>query len=46
MTVSPSTNLKAGDDVTVTVTYPYTLSILGVTFWGGPMKSKTVVRLE
>ena len=44
--ITSTTTLAAGDDVTVTVSYPYKLNILGVGLWNGPMVSKTVVRLE
>lgn len=46
ITVSPPQPWNAGTDVTVRVSYPYTLSILGVELWGGPMETETVVRIE
>jgi len=46
ITVSPPQPWKAGDTVTVHITYPYTLSIMGLTLWGGPMTSDAQVRIE
>lgn len=44
--ITPAQPWQPGTDVTVRVTYPYTLSILGVQLWGGPMETETVVRIE
>jgi len=43
--VSPAT-CPAGQDVTVNVTYPYSMNVLGMVVWSGPMRAKAVVRVE
>lgn len=45
VTVSPGSPWAAGVPVTVKVTYPYSLSILGVTFWSGPMTATSISRI-
>jgi Flp pilus assembly protein TadG len=35
-----------GQDIEIEAEYPYTLSIMGVEIWDGPMTAKAVVRVE
>lgn len=46
ITVSPPQPWKAGDTVTIHISYPYSLSIMGISFWGGPMTTDAQVRIE
>lgn len=46
ITVTPAQPWNPGQDVTVKVSYPYSLNILGVTVWNGPMETESVVRVE
>jgi hypothetical protein len=46
ITVTPAQPWKAGDTVTVHVTYPYSLNVMGVVVWSGPMTSDATVRIE
>ena len=46
ITVSPPQPWKAGDTVTVHVTYPYNLNVMGMVIWSGPMTSDATVRIE
>ena len=46
ITVSPSQPWTAGQSVTVTVTYPYNISIMGVVVGSGTLTSKTTQRIE
>lgn len=44
--VSISSTWSAGSDVTVTVTYPQKVSIMGVTFFDGTLTGRRTARLE
>lgn len=44
--VSPSSGLQAGSDVTVSASYPYSLSFFGVTLASGSLQSSTTERVE
>jgi Flp pilus assembly protein TadG len=46
ITVSPSTPWTSGQSVTVTVTYPYSISIMGLVVGSGTLKSTTTARIE
>jgi Flp pilus assembly protein TadG len=46
VTVSPGQPWTTGQTVTVTVTYPYTISLLGFVAGSGTLKSATTVRVE
>jgi Flp pilus assembly protein TadG len=46
VTLTPAPPWASGTDVTVQVTYPYTLNVMGVNLWNGPMKAQSVVRIE
>jgi Flp pilus assembly protein TadG len=46
VTVSPSQPWTAGQTVTVTVTYPWSISLLGFVAGSGTLKSATTVRVE
>ena len=46
VTVSPAQPWVAGQTVTVTVTYPYSISLLGFVAGSGTLKSATTVRVE
>jgi Flp pilus assembly protein TadG len=46
VTVSPAEPWTAGQTVTVTVTYPYSISLLGFVAGSGTLKSATTVRVE
>ena len=46
VTVSPAQPWTAGQIVTVTVTYPYSISLLGFVAGSGTLKSATTVRVE
>lgn len=46
VTVSPAQPWVTGQTVTVTVTYPYTISLLGFVAGSGTLKSATTVRIE
>lgn len=46
VTFSPAPPWKSGDEVDVKISYPYTLNILGMAIWNGPMKAESVVRIE
>lgn len=36
----------SGEDIEINAEYPYTVSILGVEIWDGPISASTVVRVE
>jgi Flp pilus assembly protein TadG len=42
----PSSSWAAGTDVTVTATYPYSISLLGMVVKSGQLKSTTTERVE
>ncbi len=44
--VSPGQPWTQGQNVTVTVTYPYSISLLGLVVASGTLKSATTVRME
>jgi TadE-like protein len=44
--VTVDSTWQHGDDVTVTATYPYSISLLGITFASGDLKSTTTERVE
>lgn len=46
VTVSPAQPWTTGQTVTVTVTYPYSISLLGFVAGSGTLKSATTVRVE
>jgi len=46
VTISPAQPWSQGQTVSVKVTYPYELRILGVTFYEGPLSSESVARIE
>jgi Flp pilus assembly protein TadG len=46
VTVSPAQPWTAGQTVTVTVTYPWSISLLGFVAGSGTLKSATTVRVE
>ena len=46
ITVSPAPPWASGTDVTVKVSYPYKLDLLGLVVWNGPLTSESVVRVE
>ncbi len=47
VSVSPSTTpWKAGDDATVTATYPYEISLMGIAVKSGNLTSTSVERIE
>jgi len=46
ITVSPPQPWKSGDTVTIHITYPYNLNVMGVVMWSGPMTSDATVRIE
>jgi Flp pilus assembly protein TadG len=46
VTVVPGQPWTSGQDVDVKVSYPYTLNIMGIVLWSGPMKAEAVVRIE
>ncbi|MDX6664309.1 MAG: hypothetical protein QOG68_515 [Solirubrobacteraceae bacterium] len=46
ISVTPAQPWKAGDTVTVHVTYPYSLNIMGMVVWSGPMTADAIVRIE
>jgi Flp pilus assembly protein TadG len=46
VTVSPAQPWAEGQNVTVTVTYPYSISLLGFVVASGTLKSATTVRME
>lgn len=46
VTVSPSQPWSQGQNVTVTVTYPYSINLLGFVVGSGTLKSATTVRME
>lgn len=46
VTVSPGQPWAQGTNVTVTVTYPYTINLLGYVVASGTLKSATTVRVE
>jgi Flp pilus assembly protein TadG len=46
VTVSPAQPWTQGQNVTVTVTYPYSISLLGFVVASGTLKSATTVRME
>lgn len=46
VTVSPAQPWAQGQNVTVTVTYPYNISLLGFVVASGTLKSATTVRME
>jgi len=46
VTVSPSTPWSAGGQVTVTVTYPYSINLVGIVVKAGTLTSTTKERIE
>jgi Flp pilus assembly protein TadG len=42
----PSSTWQSGDDVTVTASYPYSISLLGIVVKSGQLSSKTTERVE
>ena len=44
--VSPATPWTAGDDVRVTVTYPFSFNLVGVGTWSVDIRAESVVRVE
>ena len=46
LNVSVSSDWQSGDDVTVTATYPYSISLLGWVVSSGSLSSKTTERVE
>jgi Flp pilus assembly protein TadG len=46
VTLTPGGPWQAGDDVTVRVTYPYSLDVMGLVVWSGPMRAESVTRIE
>jgi hypothetical protein len=44
--VSPGQPWTTGQNVTVTVTYPYSINLLGFVVGSGTLKSTTTVRME
>jgi Flp pilus assembly protein TadG len=46
VSVSPGQPWTTGQDVTVTVTYPYSINLLGFVVASGTLKSTTTVRME
>jgi Flp pilus assembly protein TadG len=46
VTVTPGQPWTSGQDVDVTVTYPYELNVMGIVLWDGPMVAEAVVRIE
>ena len=46
VTVTPAQPWVTGQTVTVTVTYPYSISLLGFVAGSGTLKSATTVRVE
>lgn len=46
LNVSVSSDWQSGDDVTVTATYPYSISLLGLVVSSGNLTSKTTERVE
>ena len=46
VSVSPGQPWTAGQDLTVTVTYPGKISILGIAVWSGLLTATTTVRVE
>jgi len=46
LNVSVSSDWQPGDDVTVTATYPYSISLLGWVVSSGSLSSKTTERVE
>ena len=46
VTVTPAQPWTSGQDVDVKVTYPYSLNIMGVVLWNGPMTVEAVTRVE
>ena len=46
LNVAVSSDWQSGDDVTVTATYPYSISLLGWVVSSGNLSSKTTERVE
>jgi Flp pilus assembly protein TadG len=46
LSVSVSSDWQSGDDVTVTATYPYSISLLGWVVSSGSLSTKTTERVE
>ncbi len=46
VTVSPGAPFTTGSDVTVTVSYPYAIDILGIVVASGNLQGTTVTRIE
>jgi Flp pilus assembly protein TadG len=46
VTISPGAPFSSGTDVTVTVSYPYTINILGIIVASGDLHGTTVTRVE
>jgi hypothetical protein len=46
ITVTPAQPWSSGQDVDVKVSYPYSLNIMGIVLWSGPLKTEAVIRVE
>jgi hypothetical protein len=46
ITVTPAQPWTSGQDVSVKLSYPYKLNVLGVVIWNGPMVAEGVARIE
>ncbi len=46
ITVTPDAPWTANQSVTVKVTYPYKLDIMGLVVWNGPMTAESIARIE
>lgn len=46
VTVTPGQPWTSGQDVDVKITYPYSLNVMGIVIWNGPMTAEAVVRVE
>jgi Flp pilus assembly protein TadG len=46
VTVTPGQPWTSGQDVTVKLSYPYKLNILGLVIWNGPMVAQGIARVE
>ena len=44
--VSPGTPWSSGQDVTVTLSYPYSMNVMGVVVWSGNLRGTSIVRVE
>ena len=46
VSVSPAVPWSTGQDVDVKLTYPYSLNIMGIVIWNGPMVAEAHARVE